>query len=51
MILAQSRLGMARNSEIDAVRRARDALFVVACAAAFLAIAACAIYAVVRMAI
>jgi len=42
---------VARNSAIEPFRRARDALFVGACAVVFLVIAACAIYVVVRMAI
>ncbi|HXQ46064.1 MAG TPA: hypothetical protein VN806_05570 [Caulobacteraceae bacterium] len=42
---------MARNSEINAAGRAREMLFVGACAAVFVVIAACAIYAVVTLAI
>jgi len=42
---------VARNSEIGGLRRARDVLFVAACAGAFLLIAACAIYVIVRMAV
>jgi hypothetical protein len=42
---------MARNSQINAASRAREMLFVGACAAIFVVIAACAIYAVVRLAI
>jgi len=42
---------MARNSEINAGGRAREMLFVGACAAIFVVIAACAIYALVRMAV
>jgi|HubBroStandDraft_4_1064222.scaffolds.fasta_scaffold45112_3 hypothetical protein len=42
---------MARNSDVNALSRARERLFVGACVAIFLVIAACAIYAVVRLAI
>lgn len=40
---------MARNDESGVMRRTRDALFVGACLVAFLVIAACVIYVVVRM--
>jgi hypothetical protein len=42
---------MARNTDGDALSRARERLFVWVCAAIFLVIAACAIYAVVRLAV
>ena len=42
---------MARNSDVDALSRVRQRLFVWACVAIFMVIAACAIYAVVRLAV
>ncbi|HLI66202.1 MAG TPA: hypothetical protein VKU90_07535 [Caulobacteraceae bacterium] len=42
---------MARNGESGIGARARSALFVGACAAVFVALAACAIYAVVSLAV
>jgi hypothetical protein len=39
--------GMARNTEMDGLGRARERLFVGVCVAIFMLIAACAIYAVV----
>jgi hypothetical protein len=42
---------LARNSDIESGGRVRGLLFVGACVAVFLVIAACAIYAVVRFAI
>ncbi|HXQ10382.1 MAG TPA: hypothetical protein VN805_05210 [Caulobacteraceae bacterium] len=42
---------MARNSDVNALNRTRERLFVGVCVAIFLVIAACAIYAVVRLAV